>query len=41
VHSLLFAFVKALHNRRPPWYEHGLVRKPLRKIGVILLDDIE
>jgi hypothetical protein len=37
----LFAFVKALHNRRPPWYEHGLVRKPLRKIGVVLLDDVE
>ena len=39
--SLLFAFVKALHDRRPPWYEHGLVGKPLGKIGVILLDDIE
>jgi hypothetical protein len=38
---LSFAFVKALHNRRAPWYQRGLIRKPLRKIGVILLDDIE
>jgi hypothetical protein len=38
---LLFAFVKAFHNRRTPWYQHGLIRKPLRKIGVILLHDVE
>jgi hypothetical protein len=38
---LLLAFVKALHNRRSPWYQRGLIRKPLRKIGVILLHDIE
>jgi hypothetical protein len=24
-----------------PWYQHGLIRKPLRKIGVILLHDVE
>jgi hypothetical protein len=38
---LLFAFVKALHDRRSPWYQRGLIRKPLRKIGVILLHDVE
>src|SRR5258705_9844485 len=38
---LLFAFVKALHNRRSPWYQRGLIRKPLRKICVILLHDVE
>ena len=38
---LSFAFVKALHDRRPPGYEHGLVRKPLRKICVILLHNVE
>jgi hypothetical protein len=37
----LFAIVKAFHNRRTPWYQHGLIRKPLRKIGVILLHDVE
>jgi hypothetical protein len=37
----LFAFVKAFHNRRTPWYQHSLIRKPLRKIGVILLHDVE
>ncbi len=35
------AFVKALHNRRAPWYQRGLIRKPLRKIEVILLHDVE
>ena len=38
---LLLAFVKALHDRRSPWYQHGLIRKPLCKIGVILLHDVE
>ena len=38
---LLLAFVKALHDRRSPWYQRGLIRKPLRKIGMILLHDIE
>ena len=38
---LLFALVKALHDRRSPWYQRGLIRKPLRKIGVILLHDVE
>jgi hypothetical protein len=38
---LLFAFVKAFHDRRAPWYQRGLIRKPLRKIGVILLHDVE
>jgi hypothetical protein len=38
---LLFAFVKAFHDRRAPWYQDGLIRKPLRKIGVILLHDVE
>jgi len=38
---LLLAFVKAFHDRRTPWYQRGLIRKPLRKIGVILLHDVE
>jgi hypothetical protein len=38
---LLFAFVKPFHNRRSPWYQHSLIRKPLRKVGVILLHDVE
>jgi hypothetical protein len=37
---LLLAFVKAFHNRCAPWYQGGLIRKPLRKIGVILLHDV-
>ena len=37
----LFAFVKAFQDRRAPWYERGLICKPLRKIGVILLHDVE
>ena len=32
-HFLLLAFVKAFHDRRAPWYQRGLIRKPLRKIG--------
>ena len=38
---LLLAFVKALHNRGSPWYLRGLIREPLRKIGVVLLHDVE
>jgi hypothetical protein len=38
---LLLAFVKAFHDRRAPWYQRGLIRKPLRKIGVIMLHDVE
>jgi hypothetical protein len=38
---LLLAFVKAFHDRRAPWYQRGLILKPLRKIGVILLHDVE
>jgi hypothetical protein len=38
---LLFALVKTLRNRRSPWYQRGLIRKPLCKIGVILLHDVE
>ena len=38
---LLFAFVKAFQDRRAPWYQRGLIRKPLRKIGVILLHHVE
>jgi hypothetical protein len=38
---LLFAFMKAFQDRRAPWYQRGLIRKPLRKIGVILLHDVE
>ena len=38
---LLFAFMKAFQDRRAPWYQRGLIHKPLRKIGVILLYDVE
>jgi hypothetical protein len=38
---LLFAFMKAFQDRRAPWYLRGLIRKPLREIGVILLHDVE
>jgi hypothetical protein len=38
---LLFAFMKAFQDRRAPWYQRGLIHKPLRKIGVILLHDVE
>jgi hypothetical protein len=38
---LVFAFVKAFQDRRAPWYQRGLIRKPLREIGVILLHDVE
>jgi hypothetical protein len=38
---LLFALTKALHNRRSPWYQRSLIREPLRKISVILSDDIQ
>lgn len=40
-HFLLFAFVKAFRDRRPPEYQCGLIRKPLREIGVILLHDVQ
>ena len=38
---LLFAFTKAFQDRPAPWYQRGLIRKPPRKIGVILLHDVE
>jgi hypothetical protein len=38
---LLFAFMKAFQDRRAPWYQRGLFRKPLREIGVILLHDVK
>ena len=38
---LLFAFVQAIHYRCSPWYQCGLIRKPLSKIGVILLNDVQ
>jgi hypothetical protein len=41
VSYLLFAFVKALHDGGSPWYLRGLIREPLRKIGVVLLHDVE
>ena len=33
--------MKAFQDRRAPWYQRGLIRKPLRKIGVIPLHDVE
>jgi hypothetical protein len=38
---LLFAFAKAFQDCRAPWNQRGLIRKPLRKISVILLHDVE
>jgi hypothetical protein len=37
---LLFALMKAFQDRPAPWYQRGLIRKPLRKISVILLHDV-
>jgi hypothetical protein len=37
----LLAFAKALCNRRSSWDQCGLIGEPLRKIGVILLHDVE
>jgi hypothetical protein len=37
----LFAFTKTFQDCRAPRYQRGLIRKPLRKIGVILLHDVE
>ena len=33
--------MKAFQDHRAPWYLCGLSRKSLRKIGVILLQDVE
>jgi hypothetical protein len=33
--------MKAFQDLRAPWYLCGLSRKSLRKIGVILLHDVE
>jgi hypothetical protein len=38
---LLFAFMQAVQDSRAPWYQRGLIRKPLPEIGVILLHDVE
>ena len=37
----LLAFAKALRDRRSPGDQRGLVREPLREVGVILLHDVE
>jgi hypothetical protein len=39
--NLLFALMKPLRYRPSPWYQHGLIRKALPKVSVILLHDIE
>jgi len=33
--------MQAFQDRRAPWYLCGLIRKPLRNIGVILLHNVE
>jgi len=38
---LLLALMKAFQDRCAPWYQRGIIRKPLRKISVILLHDVE
>jgi hypothetical protein len=37
----LLAVAKALRDRRAPGYQRGLIRQPLREVGVILLYDVE
>jgi hypothetical protein len=37
----MFAVAKAVQDRRAPWYLCGLIRKPLRQIGVIQFHDVE
>jgi hypothetical protein len=37
----LLAFVKALNDRRSPRYQRGLIRESLRKVGVVLLHNVE
>jgi hypothetical protein len=37
----LFAFAKALRDRRSPGDQRGLVRQALREVGVIMLHDIK
>src|SRR5437899_5671838 len=37
----LLAFAQTLRNCRSSWYQRGLIREPLREIGVILLHDVE
>jgi hypothetical protein len=41
LHSLLFTVAEAFGDRRAPGYQRGLIRKPPRKIKVILLHDVE
>jgi hypothetical protein len=38
---LVFEFAEAFQGRRTPWYLRGLIREPLREVGVILLHDVE
>jgi hypothetical protein len=37
----VLALMKASQDRCAPWYLGGLICKPLREIGVILLHDVE
>jgi hypothetical protein len=37
----LLAVAKALRDRGSPGYQRGLIREPLREVGVILLYDVE
>src|SRR5215203_6902365 len=37
----LLAFAQALRDRGTPWDQRGFIREPLRKVGVILLNDVE
>jgi hypothetical protein len=38
---LLLAFVKALNDRRSPRYQRSLIRESLRKVGVVLLHNVQ
>jgi hypothetical protein len=37
----LLAFVKALNDRRSPRYQRSLIRESLRKVGVVLLHNVQ
>jgi hypothetical protein len=39
IRYVLFALLKAFQDRRAPRYQRGLIRKPLRKISVMVLHD--
>jgi hypothetical protein len=41
LYDSLLAVAQALRDRGSPWDQRGFIREPLRKVGVILLHDVE